>query len=290
VYFSVPREFPPSEVRLVSSFAHQAALAIAKQELLEETQAREHEAIQLHEAAEVATRAKSEFLANMSHELRTPLNAIIGVSELLLDDARELGRDTDIEPLNRILRPARHLLAVINDILDLSRIEAGKLELSLESVPIGPLLDDVANTVRGLAETNGNTLRVESAADAGHALADAMRVRQALLNLAGNAVKFTRNGFVTLAASREEAGAWVVLRVTDTGIGMTPEQMGRLFQDFTQADASTTRQYGGTGLGLAISRRLCRMMGGDITVEGAVGQGSTFTIRLPAAHRQVEEG
>ena len=285
VYFAVRHEFAPSEVRLMTSFAHQAALAIDKQELLEETQASEREATRLRQAAEVATRAKSEFLANMSHELRTPLNSIIGVSEILLDDARDGGRERDVEPLTRILRPARHLLTLINDILDLSKIEAGKMELHLEVVAISPLVEDVANTVRGLAEANGNALRVECAAEAGSLLADATRLRQALLNLAGNAVKFTSKGQVTLSAGRESGGAWLVLRVTDTGIGMTPEQMGRLFQDFAQADTSTGRTYGGTGLGLAISRRFCRMMGGDITAESAPGQGSTFTLRLPTARR-----
>jgi signal transduction histidine kinase len=274
VYFSVPHEFVPSEVRLVTSFAHQAALAIDKEELLAAQAA-------ARQAAEGATRAKSEFLANMSHELRTPLNAIIGVSEMLLDDAREVAREDDVEALTRIVRPARHLLAVINDILDLAKVEAGKMEVNLEVFAIAPVLEDVANTVRGLAETNGNTLRVECAADIGSMRADAMRVRQALLNLAGNAVKFTANGLVALAATRVEDGEWVLLRVTDTGIGMTPEQVARLFQEFTQADASTTRKYGGTGLGLAISRRFCRTMGGDITVDSAPGRGSTFTIRLP---------
>jgi signal transduction histidine kinase len=272
-------DYTEREIRLLSVLADSTAIALENARLYAaEATARQ--------AAEVATQAKSDFLARMSHELRTPLNAIIGVSEMLLEDARDLGRDGDVEPLERIRRPARHLLTVINDILDLSKIEAGKMELVIESVPIAPLLDDVAATVRGLAGANGNTVRVECAPDAGSLRADATRVRQALLNLAGNAVKFTRDGLVTLAARREDAGAWVALRVTDTGIGMTPEQMGRLFQDFTQADAATSRQYGGTGLGLAISRRLCRMMGGDITVESTPGRGSTFTIRLPAAGRE----
>jgi adenylate cyclase len=219
----------------------------------------------------------------MSHELRTPMNAIIGVGEMLLEDARDLAREEEIEPLTRILRAARHLLAVINDILDLSKIEAGKMELNLESFAIAPLLEDVASTVRGLATTNGNVLRVECAPDAGTMVADAMRVRQALLNLASNAVKFTEKGQVTIAAARASgaAGEEIALRVSDTGIGMAADQTARLFQDFTQADASTTRKYGGTGLGLAISRRFCRMMGGDITVESTPGRGSTFTIRLP---------
>jgi hypothetical protein len=207
----------------------------------------------------------------MSHELRTPLNAIIGVTEMLLEDAQALGRDADVEPLARVLRAARHLLTIINDILDLSKIEAGKMELHLDSFAVAPLLEDVAGTVRMQAEANGNTLRIDCAADVGVMRADATRVRQALLNLASNAVKFTQQGTVTLSALRD--GDWIVMRVSDTGIGMTPEQIARLFQDFTQADASTTRKYGGTGLGLAISRRFCRMMGGDITVESAPGVG-----------------
>src|SRR5262249_3814632 len=233
---------------------------------------------------ELASEQKSQFLANMSHELRTPMNAIIGVSELLLEDARELARDDEVEPLERILRAARHLLALINDILDLSKIEAGKMELNLESFPVAALVEDVVATVRPLAEKNGNQLDVQCAEDLGAMRADATRVRQALLNLASNAVKFTEQGVVTITGRRSSsaAGDSIVLRVVDTGIGMTPEQTARLFQDFMQADASTTRKYGGTGLGLAISRRFCRMMGGDITVESTPGRGSTFTIQLPA--------
>jgi CheY-like chemotaxis protein/anti-sigma regulatory factor (Ser/Thr protein kinase) len=200
---------------------------------------------------------------------------------MLLEDANDLGREEEVEPLTRVLGAGRHLLAVINDILDLSKIEAGRMDLHLESFSVAPLLADVAGTVRGMAEKNGNTLRIECAPHAGTMRADAMRVRQALLNLASNAVKFTQQGVVTIAAART-ADDMMILTVSDTGIGMTPEETARLFQDFTQADASTTRKYGGTGLGLAISRRFCRMMGGDITVQSVPGQGSTFTIRLPA--------
>jgi CheY-like chemotaxis protein/anti-sigma regulatory factor (Ser/Thr protein kinase) len=220
------------------------------------------------------------------------MNAIIGVSELLLEDARELGRDDEIEPLTRILRAARHLLTLINDILDLSKIEAGKMELNIEPCAVAALVEDVAGTVRPLAEANGNRLEIECAADVGTIRVDATRVRQALLNLASNAVKFTERGLVTIGARRSTAatGEAVTLRVADTGIGMTPEQIARLFQDFTQADASTTRKYGGTGLGLAISRRFCRMMGGDITVESAPGHGSVFTIHLPATVEATDAG
>jgi PAS domain S-box-containing protein len=232
---------------------------------------------------EEASRHKSQFLANMSHELRTPMNAIIGVSEMLLEDAHDSGQEEQVEPLQRILRAAQHLLVLINDILDLSKIEAGKMELSPETFDVGSLVDDVADTIRPLAEKNGNAVKVHCGEGVGELYADATRVRQALLNLASNAVKFTEKGTVTITAARHTtaAGDNVSLQVTDTGIGMTPEQIGRLFQDFEQADASTTRKYGGTGLGLAISRRFCRMMGGDITVQSTPGRGSTFTIQLP---------
>jgi signal transduction histidine kinase/CheY-like chemotaxis protein len=272
-----PGLFSSELSELLQTFATQSVLAIQNARLFREIE-------EQRRALEVASQHKSQFLANMSHELRTPMNAIIGVSEMLLEDARDLSRDEEIEPLTRVLRAARHLLAIINDILDLSKIEAGKMDLHLESFPVAPLLEDVSGTVRGLAESNGNVLRVECGPEVGTMRADAMRVRQALLNLSSNAVKFTENGQVTIAAERRRgaAGDEIVMRVADTGIGMTPDQIARLFQDFTQADASTTRKYGGTGLGLAISRRFCRMMGGDISVESRPGRGSVFTIRLPA--------
>jgi signal transduction histidine kinase len=232
---------------------------------------------------EAASKHKSQFLANMSHELRTPLNAIIGVGEMLLEDARDLEREHEIEPLERILRAGQHLLALINDILDLSKIDAGKMEVHLQTVDTAHLMHEIAATIRPLAEKNGNRVEVDCATDLGPVHADPMRLRQALLNLASNAAKFTDNGTITIAGHRasENGRDWTVLAVTDTGIGMNSEQISRLFQDFVQADASTTRKYGGTGLGLAISRRFCRMMGGDIAVESAPGRGSTFTIRLP---------
>jgi signal transduction histidine kinase/DNA-binding response OmpR family regulator len=272
-----PGPFSSELSELLQTFATQSVLAIQNARLFREIE-------EQRQALEIASQHKSQFLANMSHELRTPMNAIIGVSEMLLEDARDLARDEAIEPLTRVLRAARHLLAIINDILDLSKIEAGRMELHLEPFAIAPLLEEVAATVRGLAESNGNVLHIECAPDVGTMRADAMRVRQALLNLASNAVKFTEKGHVTIAAERRTgvAGDEIIVRVADTGIGMTPDQLARLFQDFTQADTSTTRKYGGTGLGLAISRRFCRMMGGDITVESTPGQGSVFTIRLPA--------
>jgi CheY-like chemotaxis protein/anti-sigma regulatory factor (Ser/Thr protein kinase) len=203
---------------------------------------------------------------------------------MLQEDARDLGREDEMEPLERVLRAARHLLALINDILDLSKIEAGKMELHVESFALAPLIEDVATTIQPLAEKTGNTISVECATDIGSMQADQTRVRQALLNLVSNANKFTEKGAVRIEARRshEDGRDWITIAVADTGIGMTDEQVQRLFQEFVQADASTTRRYGGTGLGLAISQRFCRMMGGDITVQSAIGRGSTFTLRLPA--------
>jgi signal transduction histidine kinase len=217
----------------------------------------------------------------MSHELRTPLNAIIGVSEMLREDAEALKQDT--EPLDRVLGAARHLLALINDILDLSKIEAGRMELQLEEFALAPLIEGVVRTVEPLAAKNDNQLVVRCDGAIGSLHADSMRLRQALLNLLSNGNKFTECGTITVHArhAQENGRDWIMIAVTDTGIGMTPEQMGKLFQEFSQADASTTRKYGGTGLGLAISKRFCQMMGGDITVKSEPGRGSTFTIRLP---------
>ena len=236
-----------------------------------------------------ASRTKSGFLANMSHELRTPLNAIIGVTEMLLEDARDLKRDDEVGPLERVLRAARHLLALINDILDLSKIEAGKIELSAEIFAIAPFLDEVVKTLETQAAKNGNRFVVDCSPEVGTIYADQMRLRQVLLNLATNANKFTERGTVTVAANRkqEDGREWIIISVLDTGIGMTEEQIGKLFQEFSQADTSTTRKYGGTGLGLAISRRFCRMMGGDIAVNSERGRGSAFTVRLPAIAREV---
>jgi PAS domain S-box-containing protein len=235
--------------------------------------------------AEMASQSKSTFLANMSHELRTPLNAIIGVAEMLREDAKDLDRQDEIEPLDRVLRAGRHLLGLINDILDLSKIEAGKMEIHIEEFGIAPLIDDAVKTVETLAAKNGNRLVVDCLPTIGVMQADQTRLRQALLNLLSNANKFTERGTVTVRAERhwKSGSDWVTVAVSDTGIGMTPEQMSKLFQDFSQADSSTTRKYGGTGLGLAISRRFCQLMHGDITVESEPGRGSTFAIRLPAS-------
>jgi PAS domain S-box-containing protein len=236
------------------------------------------------EAAEEANRAKSTFLANMSHELRTPLNAIIGYSEMLLEETTDQGQSAMLPDLEKIRTAGKHLLTLINAILDLSKIEAGKIELVLETFGVSGLIAEIVTTIKPLLERNGNTLEVHGA-DTGDLMhADPVRVRQCLLNLLSNACKFTEQGTITLQVRRvtESGGDWLIFRVTDTGIGMTPEQQSRLFQDFSQADASTTRKYGGTGLGLAISQRFCHMMGGDIMVESSPGQGSTFTLLLPA--------
>jgi PAS domain S-box-containing protein len=235
---------------------------------------------------ETASSNKSQFLANMSHELRTPMNAIIGYSEMLIEDATDLGAEQFVTDLKKIHFAGQHLLQLINDILDLSKIEAGKMELDLKEFEIEPLVRAVAETIRPMALKNGNQVTIECAPDLGFARADNIRVRQALLNLASNAVKFTENGTVAISASRYSIPGkeTIMLQVRDSGIGMTPEQVGKLFLDFTQADASTSRKYGGTGLGLAISRRFCRMMGGDIVVQSALGHGSTFTIQLPATN------
>lgn len=232
-----------------------------------------------------ANRAKSTFLANMSHELRTPLNAIIGYSELLEEEFTDIGQDEFIPDLQKIQVAARHLLALINDVLDLSKIEAGKMELHLEQIDIRSLIQDVQTTIAPLLEQNKNTLEISSADGVDFIRADLTKLRQVLFNLLSNATKFTQQGTISLSISRESSATMkqdvVIFRVTDTGIGMSPEQLRKLFQDFVQADSSTTRQFGGTGLGLSISRRFCRMMGGDISVMSEVGKGSTFTVTLP---------
>ncbi|HEY7895798.1 MAG TPA: response regulator [Gemmatimonadaceae bacterium] len=237
------------------------------------------ELLSARQVAEAANSAKSQFLANMSHELRTPLNAIIGYSEMLEEDATDRGHSDYVPDLQKIRAAGRHLLALINDVLDLSKIEAGKLDLYLETFDLTTAITDVATTVDPLVTRRHNRLTVQCASDLGVIHSDLTRVRQVLLNLLSNASKFTESGTITLAAERQ--GGTVVLRVTDTGIGMTPEQMGRLFEPFSQAETTTSKKYGGTGLGLAITRRFCELMGGDVAVESEMGRGSAFTVRLP---------
>jgi PAS domain S-box-containing protein len=234
--------------------------------------------------AEAASRAKSAFLANMSHELRTPLNAIIGYSEILVEEAVEEGWQTIVPDIKKILTAGQHLLSLINDILDLSKIEAGRMDLYLETFDLPALVDDVVTTVRPLVEKNRNRLEVLCPKDIGSIYADLTKVRQILFNLISNALKFTEEGIVQLRVTRDRVNNndWVSLYVSDTGIGISPEQQDRLFEAFIQGDNSTTRKYGGTGLGLAISRRFCQMMGGDIRVESQEGVGSTFTVHLKA--------
>ena len=255
-----------------------------KSELLEILKEREVQLTAAKVKAEEANRAKSSFLANMSHELRTPLNAIIGYSELLIEEAAEEGAEMLSGDLGKIHSAGKHLLSLINDILDLSKIEAGKMELYLETFELPATLRDVVTTVAPLLEKNGNTLELSLPEDIGQMRADVTKVRQILFNLLSNAAKFTKEGTITLTASRTGNGEaeWITFTVRDSGIGMTPEQQARLFQAFSQGDASTTREYGGSGLGLAICKLVCEAMGGEISVRSEFGKGSTFTVRLPA--------
>jgi signal transduction histidine kinase len=235
----------------------------------------------LYGQIEAASQHKSQFLASMSHELRTPLNAIIGLTEMMITNAPRFGTKKAQEPLRRVNAAGTHLLSLINEILDLSKIEAGKLELNPEPVNLARLIDEVIGTAGQLAEKNKNRLIVE-AENLGSLTADSMRLKQILLNLLSNACKFTKEGEVALRVRKVADGRdWIELAVADTGIGMTAEQQAKLFQDFTQADSLTARRYGGTGLGLAISRKLARMMGGDVTVSSEPGKGSVFAVRLP---------
>ena len=269
--------FAPETVDLLQAFATQSALAIQNARLF-------HEIEEKSRQLEAASRHKSQFLANMSHELRTPLNAIIGLTEMLREEADGPEFEGFVEPLERVQRAGKHLLGLINDVLDLSKIEAGKIELQEEDVDLAALARDLVVTAQPLADKNANRLALECPADIGAIRADPMRLRQVLLNLLSNACKFTEKGTVTLSVARapRNGGGGIALAVADSGIGMTPGQIGKLFTEFTQADSSTTRKYGGTGLGLAISRRLIEMMGGGIDVESAPGKGSTFRVWLPA--------
>ncbi len=303
---SVPMRFVAEDLEFLSVFGNQAAVAIENSKLYnkieDDARSREQELMSLVEdrtrnlqvekekaeratsVAEEANKFKSQFLANMSHELRTPLNAIIGYSEMLQEEAQELGVQDLNGDLQKIQAAGKHLLALINDILDLSKIEAGKMDLFLEPFGLPGLLDEVVTTVRPLMKKNGNTMIFEPNKELGTIHADMTRLRQVLFNLLSNAAKFTKDGKVTLEVVRanDQEGDWITFRVSDTGIGMTQEQLGRLFQAFSQADSTTARKYGGTGLGLIISLRFCQMMGGTISVESEPDAGTTFTVKLPA--------
>ncbi len=272
------RPFTDKQIELVSTFADQAAIAIENVRLFDEIQDKSRQ-------LEMASQHKSQFVASMSHELRTPLNAIIGLTEMMIGNAARFGTEKAQEPLQRVHRAGNHLLGLINEVLDLSKIEAGKLELGPEFVSLLPLIDEVIGTARQLAEQNQNRLVVEAQENLGALTVDPMRLRQILLNLLSNACKFTKQGEVRLKARKGADGRdGIELAVSDTGIGMTAEQLAKLFEEFTQADSLTARRYGGTGLGLAISRKLARMMGGDVTVTSEPGKGSVFT-RAPARRR-----
>jgi two-component system, NtrC family, sensor kinase len=269
------RPFTDRQIELVQTFADQAVIAIENVRLFDEIQDKNQQLQQ-------ASANKSQFVSSMSHELRTPLNAIIGLTEMMVTNAARFGTEKAMEPLQRVNRAGTHLLGLINQVLDLSKIEAGKLELNPQTVQLAPLIDEVAGTARQLAEQNKNRLAVDAPGDLGMLTVDPMRLRQILLNLLSNACKFTKQGEVTLKARRVADGRdWIEVAVADSGIGMTPEQQAKLFEEFSQAEASTAQRFGGTGLGLAITRKLARMMGGDVTVESEPGQGSTFTVRLP---------
>jgi len=244
----------------------------------------------LYQQIEAASRHKSDFLASMSHELRTPLNAIIGYSEMLTEEAGDRDQKDLIPDLQKIRASGKHLLALINDILDLSKIEAGKIELSPENFDITGLIEDVASTVQPLIDKNANILTINHPVDLGSMYADITKVRQILYNLLSNACKFTEHGTITLDASRgqSEGTGELLISVRDTGIGMTGEQMAKLFQPFSQADIQTARKYGGTGLGLAITRQFCEIMGGEITVTSEYGKGTNFVVRLPFDSAQVK--
>ena len=270
-------------MRALSTVADAVALGVKRKRAEEELE-------RARQVAEEASRTKSLFLANMSHELRTPLNAILGYSEMLHEEAEEQELSGFTSDLDKINGAGRHLLSLINDILDLSKIEAGKMELYLEEFDVTAMIEEIATTSQPLVVKNANTLHIELAPDLGTMRGDLTKVRQCLFNLLSNAAKFTKDGHITLEVGRERMESmngnaprdWMMFRVTDTGIGMSAEQILGLFQAFTQADASTTRKFGGTGLGLALTRRFSQMMGGDVTVQSVPGEGSIFSIKIPA--------
>jgi signal transduction histidine kinase len=274
---AIVRPFTNQEIQLVTTFADQAVIAIENVRLFDEIQDKNRQ-------LQLASENKSQFVSSMSHELRTPLNAIIGLTEMMVKNAARFGTEKAQEPLQRVNRAGTHLLGLINQVLDLSKIEAGKLELNPQTVQLRPLIDEVIGTAGQLAGQNKNRLVVEVHENLGALTVDPMRLRQILLNLLSNACKFTQAGEIKLAARRVSNGSsFVEFGVSDTGIGMTAEQQAKLFEEFTQADASTAQNFGGTGLGLAISRKLARMMGGDVTVASEPSKGSVFTVWLPGS-------
>ena len=271
------RPFTDKQIELASTFADQAVIAIENVRLFDELQDKSRQLA-------LASENKSQFVSSMSHELRTPLNAIIGLTEMMVTNAARFGTEKAQEPLQRVNRAGTHLLGLINQVLDLSKIEAGKLELNPQTVQLASLINDVISTAGQLAEQNKNRLVVDAQESLGALTVDPMRLRQILLNLLSNACKFTKEGEVKLRARRVADGRdWIELAVADSGIGMTAEQQTKLFEDFSQADASTAQRFGGTGLGLSITRKLARVMGGDVTVASEPGKGSVFTVRLPSS-------
>jgi signal transduction histidine kinase/DNA-binding response OmpR family regulator len=279
-----PGNFPKDTIQLLQTFAAQSVLAIQNARLFREIEDKSRQ-------LQLASENKSQFVSSISHELRTPLNAIIGLTEMMVTNAARFGTEKAQEPLQRVNRAGTHLLGLINQVLDLSKIEAGKLELNPQTVQLAPLIDEVIGTARQLAEQNKNRLVVEAQENIGTLTVDPMRLRQILLNLLSNACKFTNEGEVKLLARRVVDGRdWIELAVADSGIGMTVQQQAKLFKEFGQADAATAQKFGGTGLGLAITRKLARMMSGDITVASEPGKGSVFTVRLPSGRHSDQQG